>query len=89
MILFSLKIYCTCTFVLHDFSGLWKLLGAEQDDKFLIAQIFKNQSTRIGVYYRNSHTFQALYTIEEKLNLIQASVNSSNNVLGTLNIILS
>ncbi|XP_065226070.1 protein pigeon isoform X2 [Planococcus citri] len=60
---------------------LWKVLGAEQDGKFLIAQIFKNQSTRICVYYRNSHTFQTLYTVKEKLNLIQASVNSSNDIL--------
>ncbi|XP_050680642.1 protein pigeon isoform X2 [Leptidea sinapis] len=62
----------------------WRLVGQEQDG----SQIFTWISTRdskdvlhIGVYTNKTKTLLNLFTFDEKLNIIQASVNSSHSLL--------
>ncbi|XP_045538290.1 protein pigeon [Papilio machaon] len=62
----------------------WRLIGQEQDG----SQVFTWVSNRndkevmnIGVYTNNTKTLTTLHTFEEKLNIIQASVNSTRSLL--------
>lgn len=61
----------------------WRLVGQEQDGSQILTWISgkEKEVMNIGVYVNKSKTLSTLYTFEEKLNIIQASVNSTHSLL--------
>ncbi|XP_041975765.1 protein pigeon [Aricia agestis] len=62
----------------------WRLVGQEQDGSQLLTWISTQDGKdimNIGVYTNKTKTLSTLYTYEEKLNIIQASVNSTHSLL--------
>ncbi|CAH2049918.1 unnamed protein product, partial [Iphiclides podalirius] len=62
----------------------WRLLGQEQDGTQVLSWVsVKNNKEvmNIGVYTNSTKTLSILYTFEEKINIIQASVNSTQSLL--------
>lgn len=59
------------------------MVGQEQDGAQLLTWISgKDEDVmNIGVYMNKAKTLTTLYTFEEKLNIIQASVNSTHSLL--------
>ncbi|XP_045504261.1 protein pigeon [Colias croceus] len=62
----------------------WRLVGQEQDGSQILTWISTRESKdvlNIGVYTNKTKSLKTLYTFEEKLNIIQASVNSSHSLV--------
>ncbi|XP_068626297.1 protein pigeon [Battus philenor] len=62
----------------------WRLIGQEQDGSQLFSWVSKKtdeEVMNIGVYNNNTKSLTVLHTFEEKLNIIQASVNSTHSLL--------
>ncbi|KAI5634029.1 protein pigeon [Phthorimaea operculella] len=62
----------------------WRLLGQEQDGSQLLSWISTKESKEvlnIGIYTNKTKTLTTLHTFNEKLNIIQASVNSTHSLL--------
>ncbi|CAK1544400.1 unnamed protein product [Leptosia nina] len=62
----------------------WRLVGQEQDGSQIltwISTLQNNDVLNIGVYINRSKTLKTLYTFVEKVNVIQASVNSSHSLV--------
>ncbi|XP_059058334.1 protein pigeon [Achroia grisella] len=62
----------------------WRLLGQEQDGSQLLSWVSKNginDVLNIGVYTNKTKVLTTLYTFQEKLNIIQASVNATRSLL--------
>lgn len=62
----------------------WRLLGQEQDGSQLLTWVSDEsgkQVLNIGVYTNRTKTLATLHTFEEKLNIIQASVNVTRSLL--------
>ncbi|XP_022117577.2 protein pigeon [Pieris rapae] len=62
----------------------WRLVGQEQDGSQVLTWISTRQSKdvlNISVYTNKTKTLKNLYTFEENINIIQASVNSSHTLV--------
>lgn len=62
----------------------WRLLGQEQDGSQLLSWVSTkndNEVLNIGVYTNKTKNLTTLYTFDEKLNIIQASVNATHSLL--------
>ncbi|XP_039752294.1 protein pigeon isoform X1 [Pararge aegeria] len=62
----------------------WRLVGQEQDGSQLLTWISTKNGhdvMNVGVYKNKTKTLDILNTFDEKLNIIQASVNSSHSLL--------
>lgn len=63
----------------------WRLLGQEQDGTQLFSWISSaddnTELLNIGIYTNKTKTLITLHVFHEKLNIIQASVNSSRSLL--------
>lgn len=62
----------------------WRLLGQEQDGTQLLSWIATKDTKEvlnIGVYANKTKTLTTLYNFNEKLNIIQASVNATHTLL--------
>ncbi|KAM3960865.1 LOW QUALITY PROTEIN: gamma-secretase activating protein pigeon [Aphomia sociella] len=62
----------------------WRLLGQEQDGSQLLSWVSNNGNTEvlnIGVYTNKTKVLSTLYTFQEKINIIQASVNATRSLL--------
>lgn len=66
----------------HDVKAReWRLVGQEQDGSQLLTWSDENYVSNIGVYSSKKKSFDVLYTFDDHLNIIQASVNSSHTLL--------
>lgn len=62
----------------------WRLVGQEQDGSQILTWVSTVNSSdvmNIGVYSNKTKSLSTLYTFEKKLNIIQASVNSTHSLL--------
>lgn len=62
----------------------WRLLGQEEDGSQLLSWISTKDDKdvlNIGVYTNKTKSLINLHTFEEKLNIIQASVNANHSLL--------
>ncbi|CAK1601618.1 unnamed protein product [Parnassius mnemosyne] len=62
----------------------WRLIGQEQDGSQVFTWVSKKNEREvmnIGVYANSTKTLNVLHTFDEKLNIIQASVNSTHSLL--------
>ncbi|XP_046972990.1 protein pigeon [Vanessa cardui] len=62
----------------------WRLVGQEQDGAQIltwVSTIRNSDVMNVGVYSNKTKTLSTLYTFEKKLNIIQASVNSTHSLL--------
>ncbi|XP_047985290.1 protein pigeon isoform X2 [Leguminivora glycinivorella] len=62
----------------------WRLLGQEEDGSQVLSWVSTKDDTEvlnIGVYTNKNKSLVILHTFEEKLNIIQASVNASHSLL--------
>ncbi|XP_052748858.1 protein pigeon [Galleria mellonella] len=62
----------------------WRLLGQEQDGSQVLSWVSNNDCNEvlnIGVYFNKTKTLTTLYTFQQKLNIIQASVNATHSLL--------
>ncbi|XP_063394739.1 protein pigeon [Cydia fagiglandana] len=62
----------------------WRLLGQEEDGTQVLSWVSTkddNEVLNIGVYTNKTKSLVILHTFEEKLNIIQASVNASHSLL--------
>lgn len=63
----------------------WRLLGQEQDGSQLLTWVSEANDNKevqnIGVYTNKTKTLSTLHTFEEKINIIQASVNITHTLL--------
>ncbi|KAL0901943.1 hypothetical protein ABMA27_007088 [Loxostege sticticalis] len=63
----------------------WRLLGQEQDGSQMLTWVSKDSHDKevlnIGVYTNKTKTLSTLHTFDEKLNIIQASVNATRSLL--------
>lgn len=62
----------------------WRLIGQEQDGSQILTWMTLNNNKEvmnIGVYTNSTKTLTVLHTFQEKLNIIQASVNSTHSLL--------
>ncbi|XP_013191989.1 protein pigeon [Amyelois transitella] len=62
----------------------WRLLGQEQDGSQLLSWISAKEDQEIlniGVYTNKTKTLSTLHTFDEKLNIVQASVNATHSLL--------
>ncbi|XP_048489320.1 protein pigeon isoform X2 [Plutella xylostella] len=63
----------------------WRLIGQEQDGSQLLTWVTSTHNNQellnIGVYTNKTKTLSKLHRFNEKLNIIQASVNASHSLL--------
>ncbi|CAG9580990.1 unnamed protein product [Danaus chrysippus] len=62
----------------------WRLVGQEQDGSQILtwhSTVEDKEVMNVGVYINKTKTLTTLHTFEDKLNIIQASVNSSHSLL--------
>lgn len=62
----------------------WRLLGQEQDGSQLLSWVSDKDNKEvlnIGTYTNKNKTLITLHTFDEKLNIIQASVNATHTLL--------
>ncbi|XP_026731538.1 protein pigeon [Trichoplusia ni] len=62
----------------------WRLLGQEQDGSQLLSWVSETDSKEvlnIGVYMNKNKSLITLHTFDEKLNIIQASVNATHTLM--------
>ncbi|XP_028158977.1 protein pigeon [Ostrinia furnacalis] len=63
----------------------WRLLGQEQDGSQVLTWISKDNHDKevlnIGVYTNKTKTLSVLHKFDEKLNIVQASVNATRSLL--------
>ncbi|XP_063829599.1 protein pigeon [Ostrinia nubilalis] len=63
----------------------WRLLGQEQDGSQVLTWISKDNHDKevlnIGVYTNKTKTLSVLHMFDEKLNIVQASVNATRSLL--------
>lgn len=62
----------------------WRLLGQEQDGTQLLSWVatkYDKEVLNIGLYTNRTKSLTTLYTLNEKLNIIQASVNATHTLL--------
>lgn len=62
----------------------WRLLGQEQHGSQIMSWVSDKDSKEvlnIGIYTNKNKTLIILHTFEEKLNIIQASVNATHTLL--------
>lgn len=64
----------------------WRILGQEQDGLLLFSWVHSTKSnpphTRIGIYDDTKDTLKVVHSFACPTNVIQASINSSRDVLG-------
>uniref|UniRef100_A0A1E1WFP9 Dipeptidylpeptidase IV N-terminal domain-containing protein n=1 Tax=Pectinophora gossypiella TaxID=13191 RepID=A0A1E1WFP9_PECGO len=62
----------------------WRLLGQEQDGSQILSWVATKENKdvlNIGVYTNKTKVLITLHTFQEKLNIIQASVNATHTLL--------
>jgi hypothetical protein len=63
----------------------WRLIGQEQDGSQMLSWVSTNGDGKevfnIGEYTNKTKTLVTLHTFDEKLNIIQASVNATHSLL--------
>ncbi|CAB3240160.1 unnamed protein product [Arctia plantaginis] len=63
----------------------WRLLGQEQHGSQILSWVSDNKDSKevlnIGIYTNKNKTLIILHTFEEKLNIIQASVNATHTLM--------
>lgn len=63
----------------------WRLIGQEQDGSQMLTWISKDKTDKevfnIGVYTNKTKSLTTLHTFDEKLNIIQGSVNATRTLL--------
>lgn len=69
-----------------DIAKEWRLLGQEQNGILLFTWIQEGKNTkprsRIGLYRSTTNTLETIYSFDKPVNIIQASINLSKNLLG-------
>lgn len=79
------KLIKICLLVVTEITAReWRLLGQEQDGTQLLSWVATKDAKEvlnIGLYTNKTKTLVTLYNFNEKLNIIQASVNATQTLL--------